>query len=137
MPEDLAYISSKSRVDTSRDGKVMSVAKKVWTDRQTAFRLYIVDACTLVCMYVCMYALGLGNISIYCQYREIRSCNNDIRLHKVNYLFLVHPSLSFLFFKIEPQHQFYYSLRLLLCIFSKFLHIFNSIAVCMCIYFLS
>ena len=43
MPEYVAFISSKSGVDTSRDGKVMSVAKKVWTDRQMAFRLYIVD----------------------------------------------------------------------------------------------
>ena len=43
MPEDVAYILSKSGIDTSRDGKVMSVAKKVPTDRQTAFRLYIVD----------------------------------------------------------------------------------------------
>ena len=43
MPEDVAYISSKTGVDRSRDGKVMSVAKKVSTDGQTAFRLYIVD----------------------------------------------------------------------------------------------
>ena len=34
MPEDMAFISSKSGVDTSRDGKVMSVAKKS-ADRQT------------------------------------------------------------------------------------------------------
>ena len=43
MPEDVAYISSKSGVHTSRDGKVMSMAKRVSTDGQTAFRLYIVD----------------------------------------------------------------------------------------------
>ena len=42
MPEDVAYISSKSGVDTLQDGKVMSVAKKS-ADRQTAFCLYIVD----------------------------------------------------------------------------------------------
>ena len=35
MPEDVAYISSKSGVNTSRDGKVMGMAKKVLTDRQT------------------------------------------------------------------------------------------------------
>ena len=44
MPEDVAFISSKSGVETSLDGKVMSVTKKVPTDRHTAFRLYIVDA---------------------------------------------------------------------------------------------
>ena len=49
MPEDVAYISSKSGVDMSRDGKVMSVAKKVPTDGQMAFRLYIVD--TIVIMF--------------------------------------------------------------------------------------
>ena len=41
MPEDVAFISSKSGVDTSRDAKVMNVAKKVPTDGKTAFRLYI------------------------------------------------------------------------------------------------
>ena len=36
MPEDVAYISSKSGVDTSQDGKVMSMAKKCrQTDGQT------------------------------------------------------------------------------------------------------
>ena len=43
MPEDVAFISSKSGVETSLDGKVMSVTKKVRTDRQTdgfsSFRL--------------------------------------------------------------------------------------------------
>ena len=34
-------------------------------------------------------------------------------------------------FKIESQHQFYYSLWFLLCMFSKFLCIFSSITVCM------
>ena len=46
MPEDVAFISSKSGVYTWRDGKVMSAARKIadrQTDRQTAFRLYIVD----------------------------------------------------------------------------------------------
>ena len=43
MPEYVAFISSKSGVETSLDGKVMSVTKKVPTDRQTAFRPYIVD----------------------------------------------------------------------------------------------
>ena len=35
MPEDVAFISRKSGVETSLDGKVMSVTKKVRTDRQT------------------------------------------------------------------------------------------------------
>ena len=43
MPEDVAYILSKSRVDTLQDGKVMAVVKKVPIDGQAAFRLYIVD----------------------------------------------------------------------------------------------
>ena len=51
MPEDVAFISSKSGVDTSRDGKVMSAARKIadrQTDRQTdgfssLYSRYIVD----------------------------------------------------------------------------------------------
>ena len=64
-----------------------------------------------------------------------------IRLHKVDYLFLVHPSFrnwpghqAFIlnFFKIESQHHSTI-VWLLFCIFSKFLCILNSITVCMCI----
>ena len=47
MPEDVAFISSKSGVDMSRDGKVMSVARKI-ADRQMAFRLYIVDIVVMI-----------------------------------------------------------------------------------------
>ena len=48
MPEDvrLHFEQVRSRY-VARNGKVMSMAEKSadrWTDRQTAFRLYIVDA---------------------------------------------------------------------------------------------
>ena len=55
MPEDVAFISSKSGVETSLDGKVMSVTKKVRTDRQTAFRLYIVEK-KKKNIYACIHA---------------------------------------------------------------------------------
>ena len=42
MPEDIAIISSKSDVDPCSHSRETD-AKKVRTDRQTAFQLYIVD----------------------------------------------------------------------------------------------
>ena len=42
MPEDVAYISSKSAVNTLRDSKVMSAARII-ADRQMTFHLYIVN----------------------------------------------------------------------------------------------
>ena len=59
MPEDVAFISSKSGVETSLDGKVMSVTKKVRTDRQTAFRLYIVDSIFSLSLKLCEENLPL------------------------------------------------------------------------------
>ena len=49
MPEDVAFISSKSGVNTLGDSKVMSAARKT-ADRQTAFCLYI--------YYVCVHLMG-------------------------------------------------------------------------------
>ena len=46
MPEDVAFILSKSGVNTPRGGKVMSALRM---DRQAAFCLYIVDeSCTFI-----------------------------------------------------------------------------------------
>ena len=59
MPEDVAFISSKSGVETSLDGKVMSVTKKVRTDGFSS--LY--SRCTLY--FIALIADGICDIIPY------------------------------------------------------------------------
>ena len=65
MPEDVAFISSKSGVDTSRDGKVMSVAKKS-ADRQTdGFSSLYSREYIYILVHVKLAWLILGELLIY------------------------------------------------------------------------
>ena len=74
MPEGVAFISNKSRVDTPRDSKVMSTARTDRQTRQMAFQLYIVED-------------AVNSPSVLSYFAKINGCQdvlNQVGIHPLN-----------------------------------------------------